>query len=75
MKLQKDLAKLPTKVRKPRERKEKARVKGKNLQPYQRIPLRRRLQKPRVMGLTPKPRMFLLLSQSKKKTLLLKLSL
>ena len=35
---------------------------------------RKRLQRLRTMELTPKPRMFLLFSQAKMKTLLLKLS-
>jgi len=65
---------LPTKVRKSRERRAEARAKGKNHFPNQRIPPRRRLQRLRVMGLTPKPKTFFLLSQSKKKILLLKFS-
>ena len=61
-------------MRKPREIKAKARAKGKNHLPNQRIPPRTKLLRPRVMGLTQKPRTFLLLSQSKKKILLLRLS-
>jgi len=57
-----------------RERRAMAWAKGKNLLPNQRIPPRRKSLRPRVMRLTQKPRMFLLLNQSKKKIPLLRLS-
>ena len=68
------LARSSSKVRMLRVRRAKARTKGKNPHLNPRIPLRRQLLRPRVTGLIQKPRMFLLLSQSRKKIPLLRLS-
>ena len=65
---------MATKARELRVRKAKARAKGRNFLPSQKMPPRRSQQRLRLMGLIPRLRMFLLLSQAKMKTLLLELS-